>query len=551
MDTEKKESLLNSSNQIEKVELSRILRFIIFLTFVALSIVMSGDNGVLSSSSKMIKKDLGLSDSEYGLFGSIPSTGRIIGSLVFMGLLATDNRKLLTVCCLGINASMFFVYLLTKNKFILFGVRFTIGTVRIYPHIYIPVWVDQFGIKPLKTLMMTVINITSPLGQVVGYAIGTFNVPEKWPYSFALVGCLIWGIGSIIIISPSKYFSARYSFIGYQDGEKLVPTSNQRTGNSLFASGEIQTKKKAKGGSMLEILKKQAFIFSAYTRANLLFIFQVIHLFITDYVTNGLKIQDKKEILKYYGPASVLGPTLGGSFGGFISTSVGGYENKKSVWVCVGFGSLTLLMTFPLAFATSMKVLGACLFGFFFCASAVLPTVVGYIISSIPKAHKGAGSSLNLLISTLAGNLPGPIIYGFINDRMKSKNPTFAWKCTVFYYMLGYCSLLIACLFRYKDLLKKEEEDKEARGGFAEGIANATGDQYKLDDKLKAKPVEGSGDVEMQNQPHEEEPKNKSKPVEEKAPEEKKNEEKPPEEKPSEEKPPEEKPKKKKKKKDK
>jgi len=355
---------------------------------------------------------------------------------------------------------MFFVYLLTKNKFILFGVRFTIGTVRIYPHIYIPVWVDQFGIKPLKTLMMTVINITSPLGQVVGYAIGTFNVPEKWPYSFALVGCLIWGIGSVIIISPSKYFSARYSFVGYQDGEKLVPTANERTGNSIFASGEIQVKKKAQGGSMLEILKKGAFIFSSYTRANLLFIFQVIHLFITDYVTNGLKIQDKKEILKYYGPASVLGPTLGGSFGGFVSTSVGGYENKKSVWVCIVFGSLTLAMTFPLAFATSMKILGGCLFGFFFCASAVLPTVVGYIISSIPKKHKGAGSSLNLLISTLAGNLPGPIIYGFINDRMKATNPTFAWKCTIFYFFLGYTSLILACTFRYRDLVRKEQEEK-------------------------------------------------------------------------------------------
>ena len=204
----------NQEEKVEHVQLSRIMRLIIFVTFVSLSIVMSGDNGVLSSSSKMIKKDLGLSDSEYGLFGSIPSTGRIIGSLVFMGLLATDNRKLLTVCCLAVNGTMFFVYLITKNKFILFGVRFTIGTVRIYPHIYIPVWVDQFGVKPLKTLMMTVINITSPLGQVVGYAIGTFNVPEKWPYSFALVGCLIWGIGSIIIISPTRYFSAKYSWVG-------------------------------------------------------------------------------------------------------------------------------------------------------------------------------------------------------------------------------------------------------------------------------------------------------------------------------------------------
>ena len=45
--------------------------------------------------------------------------------------------------------------------------------------------------------MMTIINITSPLGQTAGYAMGTFNKPEKWPYNFALVGSLILGFGVV------------------------------------------------------------------------------------------------------------------------------------------------------------------------------------------------------------------------------------------------------------------------------------------------------------------------------------------------------------------
>ena len=70
MEEKKNEPLVDQKDDVEKVQLSRVLRFIIFLTFVCLSIVMSGDNGVLSSSKKMVAKDLNLSDSEYGIFGS-------------------------------------------------------------------------------------------------------------------------------------------------------------------------------------------------------------------------------------------------------------------------------------------------------------------------------------------------------------------------------------------------------------------------------------------------------------------------------------------------
>lgn len=489
----KQEKLLNESG-IDRTKLSRPLRIVIFITFVLLSIVMSGDNGVLSAGSKNIKKDLGLSDKEYGTFGGIPSAGRIVGTLIFMGLLSTDRRKLLTVACTVMNGSLFFVYLITKNKYILFCVRFLIGSVRIYPHIYIPVWVDQFGVRKLKTIMMTIINITSPLGQTAGYAMGTFNKPEKWPYNFALVGSLILGIGTIIVVSPSKYFSARYGFVGYyengEESEKLVPISNNMWETSVFESGDIKVKNKQQG-SMLAILKQGTYIFSSYTRSVCFFCFQIIHLFITDYVNNGLKIEEKAKLFAYYGTASIFGPSLGGSFGGIVSSAFGGYEDKRSVFVVSAFGICTFLASLFVAYASGLFTFCAGVFSFFFFASALLPTIVGYVISSIPKEHKGAGSSLNLLITNLGGNLPGPIIYGFLSDHFKARDPRMAWRIVMHYFAFGLVSIFCACYFRYRDLVAKENKAKaEAEAAGRHSNEAAIAETSTGDVRLENKPTE-------------------------------------------------------------
>ena len=479
-----KETLLKEEAK-ENIQLSRIMRLLIFVGFTCLSIIMSGDNGVLSSSSKMVKKDLGLSDSEYGIFGSIPSIGRIIGSLTFMVLLQFENRKLISCTCFIINGSLFFVYLLTSNKWILYFVRFAIGTVRIFPHIYWPVWVDQFGIKALKTMMMTVISVTSPLGQVVGFTIGTINAPEKWPYNFALVGTLILTFTLIFVFSPSSYFNGRLSFAGYNSSDPnvhiLVDEKNiTRIGDTIFHSGALVTKKggkgkgKDKGGAgaeaederettVLGLFFKGSFIFNSFARANLLFIFQVIHLFIKDYATNGLKHDNKMELLYYYGLATTFGPTAGGMIGGALCNFLtGGYEYKNSAFFVVGCACFCVCAIFPLAFASNLILFCGSIFILFFFASALLPIVSGYVIGAIPLHLKGSGSSLNLLFSNLCGNLPGPVVYGFINDRMKATNPRFAWKCVMFYYFVGFAATLLGCSFRYRDLSRKEEEKKKA-----------------------------------------------------------------------------------------
>ena len=463
--SKKNEKLVNDIKPHEPF--SRIVRICIFSIFISLSIIMSGDNGVLSSSKKQVRRDLKLDEKGYGFFGSFASAGRMLGSCLFIGLLQTDRRKFLTCVCIFINGSAFFAYSLTFNRWILYFVRLLIGSVRIYPHIYIPVWVDQFGIKKLKTMMMTIINITSPLGQTVGYVLGSINKPDKWYLNYMIVGILILSFGGLLLFFPEKYFSAKYNFLGYEDKEGFIKETSDWKLTTFFENGEMKVKKKQQG-SMLEILKNPVYYLSAFVKANCLFCFQVIHLNITSYVIDDLKMPEEEKNTKFlplYGSASVFGPFTGGMFGGLCVSFVGGYEKKKSSFFLAGFAFITLLSSFIVIYSNSAVFMCIGLFLFFFFASALLPIIGGYVVSSIPKEHKGAGSSLNLLITNLLGNLPGPILYGFLKDKFKDTNPILPWKIIIHMFILGFCASLGSSFFRYKELKKIEDVEKTEKTG--------------------------------------------------------------------------------------
>ena len=465
----KEELLVNDDLDEEKqrFELSRILRFALVSSFILLNITFSADVGVIASSKFKLQKDLNFNDKEFATFNSITSTGRILGTFIYMGLLTRDNRKLLTSICLLASCGLFFSFLFTSQKFVLFGIRFLLGLSRNFFQIYVPVYVDQFGVKPLKTIMISISNITSPLGRALGFAIGTALGEDRWRYSFCVVGLILLSLAILIIFSPSRYFSAGATFVGYYSKEngKLVKNKeeNKRYGDSVFEVGEIKMKKK--GGldlhDLLDILKNPTFMFSTFTRASVSFIFDISHLFIKDYVQKGLGETNQILLLSYYSLASGIGPSVGGAIGGLIVTKVGGYEHKNSCKMISIFSVLTFITTFFLCFTDTLITFCLSLFAFYATAYMFYPIITGYAVNSLNAKQKGTGYSFTILICTVCGNFPGPLYYGIINDNYKDTNPRLAWRCSIFYYIVGFTLLQFACYYRYKDLAKKEEEDKK------------------------------------------------------------------------------------------
>lgn len=466
----KKEELIVIDDKKEenlRFELSRLLRFALVSSFILLNITFSADVGVIASSKFKLQKDLNFNDKEFATFNSITSTGRILGTFIYMGLLTRDNRKLLTSICLLASCGLFFSFLFTSQKFVLFGIRFLLGLSRNFFQIYVPVYVDQFGVKPLKTIMISISNITSPLGRALGFAIGTALGEDRWRYSFCVVGLILLSLAVLIIFSPSRYFSAGATFVGYYSKEngKLVKNKeeNKRYGDSVFEVGEIKMKKK--GGldlhDLLDILKNPTFMFSTFTRASVSFIFDISHLFIKDYVQKGLGETNQILLLSYYSLASGIGPSVGGAIGGLIVTKVGGYEHKNSCKMISIFSVLTFITTFFLCFTDTLITFCLSLFAFYATAYMFYPIITGYAVNSLNAKQKGTGYSFTILICTVCGNFPGPLYYGIINDNYKDTNPRLAWRCSIFYYIVGFTLLQFACYYRYKDLAKKEEEDKK------------------------------------------------------------------------------------------
>ena len=448
-----------NKEEVERFELSRILRFIIVSSFILMNVTFSADVGVIASSKFSLQNDLNFNEKEFAIFNSITSTGRILGTFIYMGLLARDKRKLLICICLLSSCCIFFSFLFTNQKFIIYIIRFLLGLSRNFFQIYVPIYIDQFGVKTLKTLMISFANITSPLGRVFGFTIGTILGENRWRFSFSVLGLILLSLGSFLFLSPTKYFSAGLYFVGYYTKEKnnkygkLVINKKDKIkySDSIFEVKEIKINKKNNFQDLFGILKNPCFMFSTFARSSVNCILDISHLFIKDYVQNGLGENNQFLLLKYYSLASLIGPSIGGTLGGAIVTKVGGYEHKNSCKMVSFFSLLALFTIYFLCFTDTLFSFCISLFIFYVTIYMFYPILTGYTVNCLNPRQKGVGYSFNTFICTVCGNFPGPLYYGIINDKFKKTNPRLAWRCSFYYYFVAFAILQFAFFFRYKD----------------------------------------------------------------------------------------------------
>lgn len=164
---------------MEKVELSRAVRFCLSILFMGVEMGQNISSGILSSSSKGIKKQLSISDKDFGLFGYWNSNGRLIGSFGFLLIFYRLNRKWLLFFGLFLKAAFLCGFNFTNNFRLLVFFRFMTGILHMIPTIYLPTWIDQFGIFKQRPNLIVIYNSFSTIGKVLGYALSNFFTEEK------------------------------------------------------------------------------------------------------------------------------------------------------------------------------------------------------------------------------------------------------------------------------------------------------------------------------------------------------------------------------------
>ena len=479
-------SLLSSISPIipKKIEivLKRSVRWIIMVLYIIINMLMMIDTGLLSSASTKIKQSLNIDDKKFGLFGSCNHTGRIIGTILFMFIFNKFNRKNLLIIPLYINSFSIFFFIITDIVPLLFITRIINGLCTTFAFIYFPIWIDQFGIQTKKTTMMSLIQMASPLGMVLGYTMNTFIGSNKWQKTLLIESISLLFFVSIINLIPKKYFSKKLCFKQHFDGiDNIKQMKNLKIKKKDKNNKKLNEGKNIKVTDIhkLEINRPSLFgennqynspneIFTfrkkiKYILSNKLFIFTVLYksinqficcgigFWLTDYLENILGEKNSYNRLYSYIIIIVIGPIIGMSLGGFIGSLTGGYEKKQSVLAIFILQSISSVISVFVPITDNIYFFVLYLSFFSTFMATVVPLNTGLIIWSMPNNLKGFGNGISNLMTIILGKFPAPFLYGYLQYKLNKYNKKIGMISLMAFSFLGVIYLGLATFFRYKN----------------------------------------------------------------------------------------------------
>lgn len=99
----------------------------------------------------------------------------------------------------------------------------------------------------------------------------------------------------------------------------------------------------------------------------------------------------------------------------------GGYTGAYALDICCLFGLLSALSGISIPFLNNFKIVIVLLWILLFFGGALMPGVMGIMISSIPQELRAFGNSAAQLFSNLLGYMPSPILYGIVNNHFSDR----------------------------------------------------------------------------------------------------------------------------------
>ena len=466
--------------ETEGIKLSKQIRWIIFITLAAISTLSNLDGGIIPAATNEMQIDMSIGPAEIGVFGSIDYLGRIIGSLIFVAIINTVNRRMILIGTLFIKGISLFIPRVPgcdKSYTINLICRGISGFSQVYYTIYLPVWCDQYGPKKSRTIMITVTQLGLPLGIVLGFLMATLLGKKNWVLCFNIEGIILGALGILCFFFPQLYFSNTLMLVdGSNDRMQEMPGKDEeeepeipnidpdsKTPSSIFKEGEVRKKKRI---GLLEnictIMKEPVFLFTGLANSVVFFGMAVIQFWGADYMKNIVGVKDEFVLLYVFSAICITGPPAGIILGGVIGSKIGGYTVRKAIVICVGLCAMSCVFALIITLDSShVAYFGIMVWLYFFFSGATTPLETGIVISSLPERLRGDGFSVMNFILNLIGNLPASSVYGLIYENTKSTHNTYAMFFTMSYNVVGLIFVILGMVFRLNKNDKDEEPKKE------------------------------------------------------------------------------------------
>ena len=445
------------------VLLSRTYRLIAFFVMVTIEMAINVSSGVLSAASKTIKRQYTMLDVEFGYFGLAQGIGRTFGSIFYTVMVNQISAKWLGGAFSIVKGFVLASFELTQSKWILIGLRGVIGFVHMPPSTYIPIWIDQYGLRNWKTVQMSFLQALVPVGKVLGFVLVNLFGEERWKYAYDVEGVYLVLCGLFIVLSPIDYFNRKVVLM--TDDER--PTEYKQT---KWKETSIFNRRVSKPGSKTQKLWND--IYTVITNyefelCNCAKALQngsqsCIHFWCGDFMINRLGMDGTTKTLVYT-VMNIAGPAFGFFLSPIINKVFGSYETSHAPIVIMVLHLITISFGLSATLINNVIVFIICMTLFFGLLSLSLAMTNGCLMISINKDLKGMCYSVgNITCMSITGALC-PVIYGKVNDIFNPKGIRFAGMLSIML-INGSASFFLLELARIKckkNKGKTEEKSEE------------------------------------------------------------------------------------------
>ena len=427
----KEEQENDQSQPVKKgnpVLLSRSYRFIAYLVMVSIEMAINVSSGVLSAASKTIKKQYTMLDVEFGYFGLAQGIGRTFGSIFYTVMVNQISAKWLGGAfsiVKGFVLASFFE--LTQSKWILIFLRGVIGFVHMPPSTYIPIWIDQYGLRKYKTVQMSFLQALVPVGKVLGFVLVNFFGEERWKMAYDVEGVYLVFCGLFIVLSPIDY---------------LAGSKTQKLWNDLYT-----------------VITNYEFEICNCAKALQNGTQSCLHFWCGDFMINRLGMDGTAKTM-IYTLMNISGPAIGFFLSPIINKFFGSYETPHAPIVIMVLHLITISFGLSATLINSVPVFIVCMTLFFGLLSLCLAMTNGCLMISVNRYLKGVCYSVgNITCMSITGALC-PVIYGKVNDIFNPKGIRYAGMLSIML-INGSASLFLLELGRIKCKKEKMKGKKE------------------------------------------------------------------------------------------
>ena len=170
-------------NNEEEIIINQGSRISIYVLFLLINIVINMDCGNIPAATNQISTDLNINSKSLGAFASLVSLGTFFGGIISFSVINSISRKWTVIIAnIGVCVCLF-TFPISNNIVLLYANRIVEGIFQSYCQVFFPVWVDQFGTKNGKAIMISLLQTAVPIGIVGGYLMTALLVNYEYSVS--------------------------------------------------------------------------------------------------------------------------------------------------------------------------------------------------------------------------------------------------------------------------------------------------------------------------------------------------------------------------------